>query len=73
MQSTFDYHKFKVFCYATTEGDGSEYRARVEEAHRFVLVSDWSTKDIVERIVKDGIHIRKICSDSAFPYTTHRL
>ncbi|KAG9035838.1 hypothetical protein FRB95_010432 [Tulasnella sp. JGI-2019a] len=57
MQSTFGYFKHKAYCYATSESDGSQYRTRIEGAHSFIQVSRWSTKDIIERILADGIHI----------------
>ncbi|KAK9458961.1 glycosyl transferase family 41-domain-containing protein [Lipomyces oligophaga] len=66
MQNVFGYHyesvgtQFPVYgiCYATTASDSSPYRLKIEaEAHEFIDVSKWSTHDIVERIVKDGIHI----------------
>ncbi|KAJ1922189.1 hypothetical protein H4219_000051 [Mycoemilia scoparia] len=61
MQSVFGMHdrrKFKVFCYATTPPDGSAHRAQVErESDVFLDVSSWTNQNIVERIVRDGIHI----------------
>ncbi|KAG8875832.1 hypothetical protein FRB97_004687 [Tulasnella sp. 331] len=57
MQSTFEYLKHKAFCYATSDSDGSQFRDRIEGAHGFVTVSRWSTKEIIERILADGIHI----------------
>jgi len=61
MQSVFGLHeptKAKAHCYATTPSDSSVHRQQIErEAPVFWNVSGWSTHDIVDRILKDGIHI----------------
>jgi protein O-GlcNAc transferase len=62
MQSVFGFHdktKFQVYVYATSQSDGSQYRQKIEEeSQHFLDVSNWSTREIVERIVMDGIHLR---------------
>lgn len=62
MQSVFGFHdkaKFEVHVYATSASDGSRYRRKIEgESQHFLDVSSWSTREIVERIVMDGIHLR---------------
>ncbi|RCI06408.1 hypothetical protein CU098_011342 [Rhizopus stolonifer] len=61
MQSVFGFHdksKYDVHCYATTSSDNSPYRQKIErEAEHFLDVSSWSNQQIVEKILKDGIHI----------------
>ncbi|KAK9322954.1 glycosyl transferase family 41-domain-containing protein [Lipomyces orientalis] len=66
MQSVFGLHRQSAgtshavygICYATTPSDGTSYRQKVEmDAHEFVDVSGWSTQAVVERIVRDGIHV----------------
>jgi predicted O-linked N-acetylglucosamine transferase (SPINDLY family) len=61
MQSVFGLHdptKAKAHCYATTPSDGSIHRHQIErEAPVFRDVSSWSSQEIVEQIVRDGIHI----------------
>lgn len=63
MQSVFQFHnseRFEIYCYATTESDGSTYRSKIEmDAHHFVNVTSWSTQAVVEQVHRDGIHIRK--------------
>lgn len=62
MQSVFGLHdrtKFEVHVYATSPSDGSRYRRKIEEeSEHFLDVSTKSTREIVERIVMDGIHLR---------------
>ena len=62
MQSVFGFHDrniFQVHLYATSPSDGSGYRQKIEAgSDRFLDVSSWSTRTIVERIVSDQIHIR---------------
>ncbi|KAF8587281.1 glycosyltransferase family 41 protein [Ramaria rubella] len=61
MQSVFGFHdrtKFDIHVYATSGSDGSRYRHKIEaESEHFLDVSMWSTREIVERIVMDGIHL----------------
>ncbi|KAF8527916.1 glycosyl transferase family 41-domain-containing protein [Hysterangium stoloniferum] len=61
MQSVFGFHdrtKFDVYVYATSASDGSQYRQKIQtESQHFLDVSAWSTREIVERIVMDGIHL----------------
>lgn len=61
MQSVFGYHsssEFNVFVYATSPSDKSPYRLKIErESQNFVDCSQESTQQIVDRIVKDEIHI----------------
>ncbi|KAF9580373.1 hypothetical protein BGW38_003014, partial [Lunasporangiospora selenospora] len=61
MQSVFGMHdkaRFEVFCYATTPADQTPYRAKIQsEVEHFMDVSTWGTQAIVDRIVKDGIHV----------------
>lgn len=61
MQSVFGFHdqsRAKAFCYATTASDKSVHRQQIErEAPVFRDVSSWSSDNLVEQIVKDGIHI----------------
>lgn len=62
MQSVFGLHdkaKFEVHVYATSVSDGSRYRNKIQaESQYFLDVSHWSTREIVEKIVMDGIHLR---------------
>lgn len=64
MRSAFVLHdrsRFKSFVYALSRSDGSRYRADIENsAQHFLDVSEWPTKDIIERIIADGI---QICED----------
>ncbi|GAA6060386.1 hypothetical protein JCM10212_004639 [Sporobolomyces blumeae] len=61
MQSVFGYHdldRFNVFVYATSPSDKSPYRVKIEsESQHFVDVSSESTQQIVDRIVRDEIHV----------------
>jgi len=61
MQSVFGYHdlnRFNVFVYATSPSDKSPYRLKIEnESQHFVDVSAESTQQIVDRIVRDEIHV----------------
>ncbi|KAI8884412.1 glycosyltransferase family 41 protein [Backusella circina FSU 941] len=61
MQSCFGFHdknRFEVFCYATTPTDHSPYRQKIEaESEHFIDVSTWSSQQIIEKIIQDGIHI----------------
>ncbi|KAK9356632.1 glycosyl transferase family 41-domain-containing protein [Lipomyces doorenjongii] len=66
MQSVFGLHRHSTgtshpvygICYATTPSDGTSYRQKIEmDANEFVDVSAWSTQAVVERIVRDGIHV----------------
>ena len=63
MQSVFGFHdktKFEIHVYATSSSDGSRYRRKIqEESQHFLDVSNWSTREVVERIVMDGIHLRE--------------
>lgn len=58
----FGFHdraKFDIYVYATSPSDGSSYRRKIEdESQHFLDVSSWSTREIVERIVMDGIQLR---------------
>ncbi|KDQ07686.1 glycosyltransferase family 41 protein [Botryobasidium botryosum FD-172 SS1] len=62
MQSVFGFHdleRFNVFLYALVPSDGSSYRTKIErEAQHFMDVSAWTSQQIVEQIVRDGIQIR---------------
>ncbi|GAA5862952.1 hypothetical protein JCM1840_002337 [Sporobolomyces johnsonii] len=61
MQSVFGYHdlsRFNVFVYATSPSDKSPYRLKIEsESQHFVDVSAETTQQIVDRIVRDEIHV----------------
>lgn len=61
MQSIFGMHdraRFKAICYATTPNDGSIYRQKIEtEAYTFHDASTWSTQQLLQQILTDGIHI----------------
>lgn len=62
MQSVFGMHdrsRFKVYCYSLSPTDHSPYRLKIEkESDVFIDISNWSIKDIVERIsLVDQIHI----------------
>ncbi|KAI0515337.1 glycosyl transferase family 41-domain-containing protein [Xylaria bambusicola] len=61
MQSVFGFHdpqRVKAICYATTASDRSVHRQQIEhEAPVFRDVSGWSSEQIVQQIVNDGIHI----------------
>ncbi|KAI8868732.1 TPR-like protein [Ramicandelaber brevisporus] len=60
-QSVYGMHdrtRFHVIGYATTKNDGSAFRAKIErESETFRDVSSWSFQQIVEQIVRDGVHI----------------
>lgn len=57
MQSIFGLHNrtvVRVFCYALSPNDGSEWRQKVErEADVFLDVASWSAADIARRISMD--------------------
>ncbi|GAA5896872.1 uncharacterized protein JCM6883_007033 [Sporobolomyces salmoneus] len=61
MQSVFGYHdlnRFNVFVYATSPSDKSPYRLKIEnDSQHFYDVSAESTQQIVDRIVRDEIHV----------------
>jgi len=61
MQSVFGMHdrsRFRVYCYSLSPSDQSQYRQTIEQgADVFVDMNNWSIKDIVERIVRDQIHV----------------
>ncbi|KAK7548646.1 glycosyl transferase family 41-domain-containing protein [Phyllosticta citricarpa] len=61
MQSVFGMHnraRVKAYCYATTMSDNSPHRQQIErESPVFYDAHSWSTEKLVQRIVKDGIHI----------------
>ena len=61
MKSAFQMHdtdRFNVYLYATSVTDYSKYRQHIERSvPNFIDVSSWSTQQIVERIVSDGVHI----------------
>ncbi|KAF7558583.1 hypothetical protein G7046_g5585 [Stylonectria norvegica] len=61
MQSVFGLHdprRARAFCYATTAGDKSIHRQKIErEAPVFRDVSSWPAEKLVEQIVRDEIHI----------------
>ncbi|CAO1627817.1 unnamed protein product [Parajaminaea phylloscopi] len=61
MQSVFGFHdpaRFEVYLYATTASDNSPYRRKIEaEAQHFRDLSAYSTAQIIDRILYDGIHI----------------
>lgn len=61
MQSVFGFHnpgKVNAYCYATTPGDGSTHRLKIEtEAPTFRDVSGWSPDKLANQIVQDRIHI----------------
>ncbi|KAI8391424.1 glycosyl transferase family 41-domain-containing protein [Radiomyces spectabilis] len=61
MQSVFGFHdkkKYEVFCYATTASDNSPYRTKIAaEAEHFIDVSSWSHQQVVETVIRDGIHV----------------
>ncbi|EWC47865.1 hypothetical protein DRE_02747 [Drechslerella stenobrocha 248] len=61
MQSVFGFHnhkRVKAFCYATSAGDGSQHRQKIErEAPFFRDVASWSIEKLVRQIQEDGIHI----------------
>ncbi|EGO24549.1 glycosyltransferase family 41 protein [Serpula lacrymans var. lacrymans S7.9] len=62
MQSVFGLHDlndFNVFVYALTPSDGSSFRHQIEhDSQHFLDVSQMSCDDVVERILRDQIHIR---------------
>ncbi|KAI0048062.1 glycosyltransferase family 41 protein [Auriscalpium vulgare] len=61
IQSVFGLHdraQFKVFAYAMSPSDNSSYRQKIEtETDVFRDMSGWSTKEAVEKIRRDQIHI----------------
>jgi hypothetical protein len=61
MQSVFGLHdrtRVRAICYATTASDGSVYRQQIErETPVFRDVSGWSSKQVVDQIIRDEIHI----------------
>ena len=61
MQSVFGFHdqtRAKAFCYATTTGDKSVHRQKIErEAPVFRDVANWAPERLIEQIIQDGIHI----------------
>ncbi|ORZ18621.1 glycosyl transferase family 41-domain-containing protein [Absidia repens] len=61
MQSVFGFHdrqRYDVYCYATTPTDSTSYRQKIEnETEHFLDVSQWSNQQVVQQIVKDGIHV----------------
>lgn len=61
MQSVFGMHdksKVLAYTYSTSPSDKSCYRQKIEEeSHVFRDVSSWSTEQICDQIVTDGIHI----------------
>ncbi|QNP95535.1 Putative UDP-N-acetylglucosamine--peptide N-acetylglucosaminyltransferase SEC [Yarrowia lipolytica] len=60
MQSVFGLHdttKVRPICYATTSSDGSSYRHRIEKQALVRDVSNMSTHQVIETILKDNIHI----------------
>ena len=61
MQSVFGLHdlnRVKAYCYATTASDNSVHRQQIEnESPHFYDATTWSTEQLVNKIVEDGIHI----------------
>ncbi|ORX56171.1 TPR-like protein [Hesseltinella vesiculosa] len=61
MQSVFGFHdraRCEVFCYATTTSDQSPYRRKIEQgSEHFTDVSAWSNQQVVDQILRDGIHV----------------
>ncbi|KAG5367383.1 putative UDP-N-acetylglucosamine--peptide N-acetylglucosaminyltransferase SEC [Yarrowia sp. C11] len=60
MQSVFGFHdttKVRPICYATTPSDGSSYRNRIEKQAVVRDISNMSTHQVVEMILKDNIHV----------------
>lgn len=61
MQSVFGFHdpsRAKAFCYATSAGDKSVHRQKIErEAPVFRDVSSLTPEQLIEQIIQDGIHI----------------
>lgn len=61
MQSIFSFHdreNFEIFCYALSKNDHSNYRSKIErDSEHFLDVSGWTSKNIIERIVADQIHV----------------
>lgn len=61
MQSVFGFHdlsRYEIFSYATTPSDNSPYRRKIEaESEHFLDVSTWTNKQVVDKILQDGIHI----------------
>lgn len=61
MQSVFGFHdasKIHAICYATTTSDGSVHRHKIEqESPGFHDASSWSTDELVNQVVRDGVHI----------------
>ncbi|EJD03950.1 TPR-like protein [Fomitiporia mediterranea MF3/22] len=62
ISSLFGMHdktKFSVYVYATSVSDGSTYRTKIEHETEgtFRDVSSSTTQEVVEQIIRDGIHI----------------
>ncbi|KAI0033174.1 glycosyl transferase family 41-domain-containing protein [Vararia minispora EC-137] len=61
MQSVFGLHDrdmFGIHVYAISASDGSYSRRKIEsESEHFLDCSSWPTKAVIERIVRDQIHI----------------
>ncbi|KAJ2549837.1 hypothetical protein EV175_004295 [Coemansia sp. RSA 1933] len=61
MQSVFGMHdrnRFRIYCYATTNSDGTAHRQKIEtESDVFINCTAWSTQRIVEQIASDRIHV----------------
>ncbi|KAJ1906241.1 hypothetical protein LPJ81_001455 [Coemansia sp. IMI 209127] len=61
MQSVFAMHdrtRFRIYCYATTNSDGTAHRQKIESGSDvFLNCSAWSTQRIVEQIANDRIHV----------------
>ncbi|KAI0793500.1 glycosyl transferase family 41-domain-containing protein [Abortiporus biennis] len=61
MQSVFQFHDrkhFLIYLYTTSPWDGTPYRPRIaQRVEEFIDASSWSTREIVEDIVKKNIHI----------------
>jgi tetratricopeptide (TPR) repeat protein len=61
MQSVFGLHdktKVEAFCYATTASDNSIHRKQIEEeSPHFYDATTWSAEELINRIIRDGIHI----------------
>lgn len=75
MQSVFGLHdrsQFIVHVYASSKSDNSEYRRKIEhESERFIDVSEWTTQQLVDQIVRDGIHICSCVKILHFAHLAH--